>query len=111
MAHISLRTPRLLALSAGLAIATPALAQTSQDAPSAAAANAATAAAAQVQATPPQNNGPTLWLFGVPIRPSAPVPPPYQGTSYEDLGGQPMNSVDQVMSQQFTDQQFTGQEK
>jgi hypothetical protein len=104
MAHIAFR---LLAVVSGLAVATPVLAQNAATPALAVPANATAPAetAAQVQATPPQNEGPTFWLFGVPIRPSAPVPPPYEGTAYNDLGGQPMTSVDQVMSQQFTGQQ------
>jgi len=62
-------------------------------------------AASQVQATPVQNEGPTFQVLGVPIRLSAPVPPAYQATSYDDLGGQPMTGLDQVMSQQFTGQE------
>jgi hypothetical protein len=104
MAHIAFR---LLAILSALAVATPALAQDTAVPAVTVPANATAPAdtTAQVQATPPQTEGPTFWLFGVPIRPSAPVPPPYEGTAYNDLGGQPMTSVDQVMSQQFTGQQ------
>jgi len=104
MAHISFR---VLAVLSGLAVAMPALAQDAA-APAVAAPAKAIAPAdttSQVQATPPQNTGPTFWVLGIPIRPSAPVPPPYEGTAYNDLGGQPMTSVDQVMSQQFTGQE------
>jgi hypothetical protein len=59
---------------------------------------------AQVEAARPDNTGPTFWVLGIPVRLSAPVPPAYDGTAYKELGGQPMSGVDQVMSQQFTDQ-------
>ncbi len=64
----------------------------------------ATEPTAQVEATRPENTGPTFWVLGIPVRLSAPVPPAYDGTAYKELGGQPMSGVDQVMSQQFTDQ-------
>jgi hypothetical protein len=98
---------RLLVLLAGWSVAMPALAQDAAEPaiPAQASATAPAETTAQVQAAPPPPTGPTFWLLGVPIRPSAPVPPPYEGTAYNDLGGQPMTSVDQVMSQQFTGQE------
>jgi hypothetical protein len=107
MAYIFHRRSGLLGILAALTLTPIAMAQTAAT-PTASTPDTAVPVAetaAQVKATPPQNAGPTFWLFGVPIRPSAPVPPPYEGTAYNDLGGQPMTSVDQVMSQQFTDQQ------
>jgi len=108
MAGLCRWNARLLGLLAGLVGATPALAQSAAAPPSSQLANSALAAAqasSNVHATPPQNTGPGFSLLGVPVRLSAPVPPPYAATSYNDLGGQPMNSVDEAMAQQFTGQQ------
>jgi hypothetical protein len=95
----------VLAMAAALAVANAADAQSAAVSPARADnATPVTLPGAQVQAASPQETGPTFRLFGIPIRLSAPVPPPYAATSFDNLGGQPMNSVDQTLSQQDTDQ-------
>jgi hypothetical protein len=90
-----------------LAFASPALAQPAAPQTQAApqAIPPAPDASTNVQSTTAQQTEPTFQLFGIRIGLAAPVPPSYEATSFNNLAGQPMTSVDQVMSQQFTGQQ------
>ncbi len=96
-----------LGLASGIAVALPAFAQSvALPAPPAPqAASPVPDASTSVQATPAQQTEPTFQIFGIRIGLAAPVPPSYEATSFNNLAGQPMTSVDQVMSQQFTGQQ------
>jgi hypothetical protein len=58
-----------------------------------------------VQATAPQYTGPTIWVFGIPVRLSAPVSPAYAGTAYTTFAGQPETGLDAVMAQQSGEEQ------
>lgn len=106
MAKKSRWTISLIGLASGLAFALPALAQSAAppSVPAPQAESSVPDAATNVQAAPAQQPEPTFLLFGIRIGLSAPVPPSYEPTSFSNLAGQPMTSVDQVMSQQFTGQ-------
>jgi hypothetical protein len=99
-----------LGLVSGLFAAHPVLAQSAPP-PALQAAPTVPSESADVKSAQVQQTEPTFQIFGIVIGNggniglSAPVPPPYEATWSNDLAGQPMNSVDQVMSQQFTGQE------
>lgn len=48
------------------------------------------------QSTAVQDNKPLFSVGGLPVRVTAPVAPPYSGSAYRNLAGQPMRGADVV---------------
>ena len=53
---------------------------------------------AQIEAAAPK--APEVQVYGVPIRPDAPVSPSYAGTAYETFAGQAETGADAISAQQ-----------